>query len=378
MLSCHVSSLPRFRFFAESFLLRSLSLCFWEVVQASNLIAKCGIDCGACPWGPYPRKSMTASEFERYRNNAKEILGFMPIKTPCMICQTPDEKIPKGSKLPNRKCLIRQCVDKSGVANCAYCSRFPCDTVKATAGVWNRKTMEEKRGTPLLEEEYHTFVEPFEGISRLEAIHASLMPEQIVEPAKVSPIETRIVDFPENLPFTKEETAAFKAIQGLLRTLQYSSLGLRDTDTFAQHHKLENRRTHILRFLWILGNLGKFDKDKNGYLVIDARTYLANRGSEKTLAIWSFLKDKVFRVLTEFGVSCERVALKGVKEKDLVTGTDYLRSTGWVVKMTFDEKIGGSSAIRALQTYVRRMDKKYGKKAFQHFQDADMRVLTET
>jgi hypothetical protein len=133
-----------------------------------------------------------------------------------------------------------------------------------------------------------------------------------------------------------------------------------------------------LRFLWILGNYGKFEKEKSAPLVIDARTYLANRGSEKTLAIWSFLKDTVFRVLSEFGISCRRIAFEGVKEEDLATGTDYLRSTGWVIQMSFNEKIGGSAALKALQTYARRVDEKYGKKAFQHFQDADMRILTET
>ena len=215
-------------------------------LRVAKLVAKCGIDCGACPWGPYPRKSMTAQEFERYRNYAKEILGYMPIKTPCVTCQTPDEKIPKGSKLPNRKCLIRQCVDKTGVANCAYCYRFSCDTVKATGGAWNRKIIEEKLGASLSEEEYHAFVEPFEGISRLEAIHALLKPEEIVEPAKTPRTETKIVDFPGNPPFSKEETTAFKAVHGLLTTLQRSSLGLRDTDTIGQHYKLENRRAHVL------------------------------------------------------------------------------------------------------------------------------------
>jgi hypothetical protein len=344
----------------------------------TKLIAKCGVDCGACPWGPYPRNSMTVQEFERYRNRAKEIVGYMPIKTPCVMCHTPDEEIPKGFKLPNRKCLIRLCIDKTGVANCAYCSRFPCDTVKATAGAWNRKTIEKKLGEPLSEEDYHAFVEPFEGISRLEAIHASLKPEEIVEPAKISTIETRIFGFPQSLPFSKEETAAFKVVHGLVTTLQRSSLGLRDADTFAQHYQLENRRVHVLRFLWILGSHGKFEKAKNTPLVIDARTFLENRGSEKTLAIWSFLRDTVFRVLSEFGVSCDRLALKGASEEDLVTGTDYLRSMGWIIKMSFDEKISGTAALKALQTYVRRLDEEYGKKGFHHFQDADMRVLTET
>jgi len=320
---------------------------------------------------------MTAEEFERHRNNAKRILGYMPIKTPCLICQTPDSKIPKGSKLPNRKCLIRKCVDKTGVANCAYCSRFPCDTVKATGGVWNRENIEEKLGAPISEEEYHAFVEPFEGISRLEGIRASLKPEEIVEPAKVSTSETRIDDFPENLPFSKEETASFKAVHKLLATIKRSSLGLRDTDTFAQQHRLENRRAHVLRFLWILGRYGKFEKEKSAHLVVDARTYEANRGSEKTLAIWSFVKDSVFKVLSEFGVCCERIALKGVKEEDLATGTGYLRSKGWVMKMSFEEKVGGTATLKALQTYTRRLDEKHGKKACQHFSDADMKILFE-
>ena len=343
----------------------------------SKLVARCGIDCGACPWGPYPRKGMTAEDFERYRSKAKRVLGYMPIKTPCLTCQTPDSKIPKGSKLPNRKCLIRQCVDKTGVANCAYCSRFPCDTVKATGGVWNRENIEKKLGTPISEEEYHAFVEPFEGISRLKAIRDSLKPEEIVEPAKAPTSETRIIDFPENLPFSKEETASFKAVHKLLATIKHSSLGLRDTDTFAQRHRLENRRAHVLRFLWILGRHGRFEKEKSAHLVVDARTYEANRGSEKTLAIWSFVKDTVFKVLSEFGVCCELAALKGVKEEDLTTGTGYLRSKGWVMKMSFEEKIGGMATLKALQTYTRRLDEKYGKKAFKHFSDADMQILFE-
>ncbi len=340
--------------------------------------AKCGIACGACPWGPYPRKGMTAEEFERFRNNAKRVLGWMPIKTACPTCQTPDAKIPKESKLPNRKCLIRRCVDKTGVANCGYCSRFPCDTVKATAGAWNRESIEAKLGAPISEEDYHAFVEPFEGINRLEAIHASLKPDELVEPAKASTSKTRIADFPENLPFSKEETASFKAVHKLLATLERSSLGMQDTDTFAQQHKLENLRAHVLRFLWILGSFGKFEKEKNAHLVVEAETYLANRGSEKTLAIWSFMEGTVFKVLSEFGVCCERVALKGVKEEDLTTGTGYLRSKGWVMRMSFAEKIGGAAALKALKTYIQRVNEKYGKKAFQHFREVDMQIMFET
>lgn len=343
----------------------------------SNLVSKCGIDCGSCPWGPYPRKNMTAEGFEQFRNKAKRILGYMPIKTPCVSCQIPDAKIPKKSKLPNRKCLIRQCVDKTGIFNCAYCSRFPCDTLKATAGVWNRQCIEAKLGLPISDEDYHSFVEPFEGLSHLEAIHASLKPDEIVEPEKVTKSKTRIVDFPENLPF-KEDIASFKAIHKLLVALENSSLGLKDTDTFAQYHKLEKQRAHILRFLWILGNYGKFEKENDTHLVVDAETYLANRGREKTLGIWSFVEDIVFKGLSEFGVFCERVALKGVKNKDLTTGTGYLRKKGWVMRMSFEEKIGGMPSLKALQTYLKKVKRKHGARAFQRFRNADMQILFKT
>jgi len=342
----------------------------------SNLVSKCGIDCGACPWGPYPRKDMTTEDFEQYRNEAKRLLGYMPIKTPCVTCHTPDAEIPKESRLPNRKCLIRRCVDTAGVANCAYCARFPCDTLKATAGAWNRETVEAKLGAPISEEEYHSFVEPFEGLRRLSAIRASLKPDEIVEPAKISASKTRIADFPNNPPFSKQEIASFKAVHNLLANLSRSSFRLQGTDTFAQQHKLENQRAHVLRFLWIIGNHGKFEKDPS--LVVDAETYIDNRGREKTLAIWSFVEDVVFKVLSEFGVRCERVALKGVATEDLTTGTGYLRKKGWVMQVSFEEKVGGAAALEALQTYVQRLDKKYGARAFQRFRDADMQILLET
>jgi hypothetical protein len=235
--------------------------------------------------------------------------------------------------------------------------------------------IEEKLGAPISEEEYHTFVEPFEGIGRLATLRASLKPEKIVEPNKVTTSGTRIVDFPKNLPFSKEETESFKNVHKLLATIKRSSLGLRDTDTFAQQHYLKNRRAHVLRFLWILGRYGTFEKEKSAYLMVDAETYEGNRGSEKRLAIWSFVKDMVFKVLSEFGVDCKRVALNGVKEEDLATGTGYLRSKGWVMKMLFDKEIGDTAALKAIQIYTRRLDKKYGKKAFKHFSEADMQIL---
>jgi hypothetical protein len=317
---------------------------------------------------------MTAKEFENYRNRGKRILGYMPIKTPCVTCQTPDKKIPKTSKLPSKTCLIRRCVDKTGVANCAYCSKFPCDTLRGTADLWTRKKIETKLGAPLSEEDYHSFVEPFEGLNRLKAIRASLKPDEIVEPANVTTSKTRIVEFPKDMDIQKE-SSSLKDVHRLLAALENSSLGLRDTDTFAQQHKLENRKAHILRFMWILASRGKFEKEDSLQLVVDAETYSVNRGKEKTLSIWPFVEDVVFKVLSDFGVCCERVALKGVAIEDLTTGTGYLRNKGWIMRMSFEEKIGGVAALKAMQTYAKRLDQKYASRAFQRFRQADMTIL---
>jgi hypothetical protein len=317
---------------------------------------------------------MTPKEFEQFRNNAKRIVGYMPIKIACVTCQIPDDQIPKTSKLPSKKCLIRQCVDKAGISNCAYCSRFPCDTLKETAGLWNRQSIEKKLGMSISEKDYHSFVEPFEGLNRLEVIHASLKQEDIIEPVKLPRSETRIVDFPENI-LIKENLMDFKKVHKLLVDLDHSSLGLSDTDTFAQHHKLEKHKAHVLRFLWIFGNYGKLDT-KGTSLVVDSETYQDNRGKEKTLSIWSFVKDVVFKPLAEFGVRCDRVTLEGFRIEDLTTGTGYLRKHGWVMSISFDEKIGGSDALKALQTYAKRLYKRHGSRAFNHFRNADMKVLS--
>jgi len=104
-----------------------------------DLIAKCGMDCGICPWGPYARENMTDEEFEQFRKRAKKILGYQPMQRPCPTCQTSNEEIPKGAKLPPRNCLVRQCVDKIGAKNCAYCSRFPCGNVRDLGTSWTRE-----------------------------------------------------------------------------------------------------------------------------------------------------------------------------------------------------------------------------------------------
>jgi hypothetical protein len=344
-----------------------------------DVYSKCGMNCGRCPWSRHTREALKTDEgFQRFRDRCKKILGYRPTEKPCLTCQTPDEELPKGSRLPPHNCLVRQCVDKIGVENCAYCSRFPCGQVRDLGTSWTREKLEEKHGASISEEDYLAFIEPFEGLKRLEEIRASLSPDDIVKAATVPPLKTKIVDFPANMPFSKKETAAFKAVHELLAAVKRSPLELTDTDTFAQQQRLKSRMPDSLRFLWILGRFGELKEENGAHLVVDAKAYIANRGSEKRLASWPYVEKTVFNIFLEFGVCCERVTLEGVKGKDLATGTGYLRSTGWVMKMILDEKAGGVAALRALQTYTRKLDEKYGKKAFRYFSNVDMQILSES
>jgi len=336
-----------------------------------GLISKCGFDCGTCPWGPYPRGNMNDEEFEQYKKGAKRTLGYMPMKTPCLTCQTPDEEIPKGTKLPPRSCLVRRCVDKAGVENCAYCSRFPCDFLNAHY-VWNRDYFEKKHGKPVSDKDHRTFIEPFEGLKRLKDIHAALKPKDIVDAPRVPPLKTRITGFPEDLPYSEAKKRAFRTLHKVLASVKRSSLGLSGTDTFPQQQRLENRRPHFLRFLWIFGRHGELKQDDGAHLIVDAKTYIDNRGSETTLATWTYVNDVIFKVLPEFGIHAELIpSIKRWK-----TEMEGLRQKGWTMRLSFDESAGGVDALRALQTYTRKLDDKHGKRAFRYFRDIDMRVLT--
>lgn len=313
---------------------------------------------------------MNNEEFEQYKKRAKKILGYTPMKTPCLTCQTPDEEIPKGAKLPLRSCLVRQCVDKIGVVNCAYCSRFPCDFLNDHY-MWDREYFENKHGKPVSDEDYVTFIKPFEGLKRLKNIHTTLKPKNIVEAPLALRLKTKITSFPEDLPFSEAERHAFRILHEVLSSIKRSSLGLSSTDTFPQQQRLRNRTPHFLRFLWIFGRYGKFKQDDRAHLIVDAKTYIDNRGSEKTLATWTYLKDVIFRVLPEFGIHAELVpSIKRWK-----TEMEGLRQKGWTMKIIFDKSTGGADTLKALQTYTWKLDEKHGRRAFRHFRDIDMRAL---
>jgi hypothetical protein len=226
----------------------------------------------------------------------------------------------------------------------------------------------------MTDEDYRTFVEPFEAVNRLQKIRSTLSPDQIVEAIVEKSLKAKVVDFPESLPYPPGEMKSFKAVHSLIAGIKQSALGLKDTDILPQQHRLKTRISHLLRFLWNFALYGKFKVENGGQLIIEPEVYLDNRGNARGLGNWNTVKEIVLKNLEGFGVQGELVELAD----GWATPTMSFRKHGWEMKLSFDDTIGGRATLKAFQEYAMKLDAKYGKRAHRYFKDVDMRVLSES
>jgi len=331
-----------------------------------DLFAKCGVNCGHCP--SYKENLKTDLDRQRCSDGWHKYHGFRlaPDKIrPCDGCQIYPEK------LTYRVCPvshIRNCAIKTGVETCANCSVYPCEALKVHKDI-NREEVASRLGAPIPEEDYLTFIEPYEGLNHLKAIRASLKPVQIVEAVKVPHLKSGIIDFPEDLPLTEDETAAFKALHQLLSTISTIT-----ADSYATQEMLSRRRQYFLKLLWMFGLYGEFKEDHKFSLVSDGETYLDQNLEGKQSRVVQY-----FELLKEYGVHCDLVPLGD----GWLLPSGWLRrktkkwNKGWFITMALDDTSGGSPALKALKSYATNLDEKYGKKAFRYFLKADMQILKE-
>jgi hypothetical protein len=155
-----------------------------------DLFSKCGCNCGRCP--SYKENLQADEDRQRCSDGWYKYLGFRlsPGKLRlCDGCQTPDDENP----VRYQNCYVRRCAVRNGVETCAHCSGYPCEDVpKVSLSTDARKRTAARLGTPIPEEDYLAFIEPYEGLKHLDEIRASLAPEDIVEMARVS-VKPRIV-----------------------------------------------------------------------------------------------------------------------------------------------------------------------------------------
>lgn len=326
-----------------------------------DLFSKCGANCGRCP--AYRENVRTDEDRQRCSDGWHKYLGARLSVERCYCdgCQTPDDENPL---LVYGKfgCKIRRCAVFNGVETCAHCSAYPCEDVRTQFSFdsESRTKLAARLGTPIPEEEYLTFIEPYELHKHLDEIRASLAPEDIVKMTPVS-IQPRVTPFPDDLTSPQEP---FKALHRLL-----AGVGAVEGIPHVRLAALKERRRHLLKMLWTFGRFGEPREEDGPHLAIDSETYLA----QKIQSSYSRLKD-YFKTLGEYGVHCEHVPLT---EEGWLTPKGALRKGGWFMKLSFDDDAGGMLALRALQSYTAKLHGKYGKGAFRYFSRADMRILSQ-
>ena len=331
-----------------------------------DFFAKCGCNCGHCL--AFKANSRTDEDRQRCSDGWHKYFGvkLRPDLCYCQGCQSP-EPWKSGAVLPDRACNVRPCALKTGVETCAHCPSYPCEELKIrTPGEDFREILEQRTGGPMPEEDYVAFVKPYEGLKRLAEMRASLNQEDIVDKPNVPPIRARIVKFPDDLPLSKKDTEAFRALHGLFVKVLSAP-----ADILARQIIIKRARKNFLNLLWVFG---RFSELKKGQLVVDggvhgSRDDLRNivRKRDNTLHVPMRL---AARILQNWGVHFEHVPVK----------KEYL------LKMSFDKSAGGVDAMKALRRYTTTLVEKHGEPkyagasrfkgdAYAQFSKADMRVM---
>jgi hypothetical protein len=338
--------------------------------MTKEMISRCGFYCALCPWSEEMRKSIkTEEEFETLKVESKMYIGYTPMKITCQTCMTPDEELEKGVPVPTRSCLIRKCTIYNGIDNCAYCSRYPCSQIKShitsdTDPPWyDKECIKEKLGEEFSEENYEKYLSPFFGLKHLDEIHGRLKESQIVDPKPPPPLKHRIVNFPEGL-----ENPEVKILHKTLSHLFKSDLGLEDFDVYAGNERWKNRRRSLATVFWTLGKSGTI---KDGVLKVSAEKYMKEKHTKAPTMKQYF--DIYSKILKKQGIKLQFIPLSAEDEYQVPMG--YLRNKGWAIEMSFNKKAGGEPALAALRKYIKKLEKKYGKRAFSYFSKLDMRNL---
>ncbi len=133
--------------------------------RARDVVARCGYRCDLCL--AHKTKIRSPTDQERISDGWFQYFGFRipPEKVRCDGCLAPDSERPH---LIDKGCPVRACILTRGIENCAHCDAYPCE--KLTQRFVDRDALAAGRGAPIPEEDYLSFVEPYEGRKVLDAI----------------------------------------------------------------------------------------------------------------------------------------------------------------------------------------------------------------
>jgi len=334
--------------------------------------------CSSCPWGVWVRRNQSEEEWESYFTDVKKYVGYSPTKNPCHGCQTPNENLSKDVGVHNllRGCAARKCAFHNEIRNCAYCSRYPCDKIDVLNKSNSREHAEKRIGEPIPDDRYEAFVRIFEGKKSLDKIRRGLSPGEIKEPKTVEIHKSKVVTFPE----VEKQFRIYKTLHDTFTSLLNSKLGLSTIDTVAGQEMLKDRQARLMRLLWIFALYGT--KDGNA-LSVDALTISEHK---KGTSGFPTHEDEWLRwldTLSKIGIPGELVLVTEDRSQ-LITPIGWLRDRlpgtndpAYHVRLSFDEKLGGTTSLKLLQSYAQQLQDEYGNRAFGRFKKADMLYLQE-
>ncbi|MDD2672255.1 MAG: DUF3795 domain-containing protein [Syntrophales bacterium] len=111
-----------------------------EEIRNRNLMAPCGLYCGAC--GVY---IATRDKNDKFKAILGKLYGTKPEETECLGCMQPDP--PQNIYSYCRTCGIRNCVKAKGFYSCHQCKDWPCDRINNFG--WSTGITVMKRAIPV-------------------------------------------------------------------------------------------------------------------------------------------------------------------------------------------------------------------------------------
>jgi hypothetical protein len=224
-------------------------------------------------------------------------------------------------------------------------------------------------GSKMPDEDYMSFVEPYEGVKHLKEMREKLSPDDIMDKAKVRPLKVPITEFPDGLSSSKGKMAGYKALHELLSNILSGK-----ADLYVRQILIRRRKPHMLGILCVIGLYGEFLNGKTNQLSLDSEIH----GVRKE---YSWLVRK--RDIAFFGSSKEAARLL----RDFDLNIDFEKDgKNWRFTMSFGKKAGGKAALKALKKYIEALVKEHGEPvyagntrfkgdAYKLFSKADMRIL---
>jgi hypothetical protein len=325
-----------------------------------NFVAKCGCNCAACP--TYKENIKTIEERNECSTGWSKYLDIKlsPEKLrPCDGCSLSDSE----RKVYYLDCKVRKCCGENEIANCAWCSLFPCDELKTVHSLQNIQTRVEfilKTGKEISNPDFLKIVEPYCGIKHLLEIKKEIRDSEIKDFKRFS-TNIKFKEFPDQRKIAGNNSVALKKIYTFL-----TSVDIQNNVPYAKYITLKERRKKLLQFIYAIGLYGEFNAD-NACLELDGKTL----SSQKIPGIcYHDRLMEYFDILKKHDIYCKLVP-EDIKE--LLTPTGYLKYEGWSIRMSYGDD-NKTDILKALQNYTARLNKLYQKNWFKHFNSVNLDI----